>query len=62
MNPTNGTGWFKSSHSAENPACVEARFVPAAIDVRDSKNRTGPVLSFPRTAWAQFVTRAAATP
>lgn len=49
------TGWFKSSRSAENPACVEVRFVPEAIDVRDSKNPTGPVLSFPRGAWRKFI-------
>ena len=51
------TGWFKSSRSAENPACVEVRFVPDAIDVRDSKNPAGPVLSFPRSAWAKFLNR-----
>ncbi|MFI9009370.1 DUF397 domain-containing protein [Actinosynnema sp. NPDC053489] len=52
------TGWFKSSRSAENPACVEVRFVPGAIDVRDSKNPTGPTLTFSRAAWAQFVSPA----
>jgi hypothetical protein len=53
--PTNRTDWFKSSRSAENPACVEVRFVPAAIDVRDSKNPTGPTLTFSRAAWTKFV-------
>lgn len=57
MNPSDRTGWFKSSRSAENPACVEVRFVPDAIDVRDSKNPTGPVLTFPRAAWAKFLNR-----
>ncbi|MCC8248847.1 DUF397 domain-containing protein [Saccharothrix luteola] len=51
------TDWFKSSRSAENPACVEVRFVPDAIDVRDSKNPAGPMLSFPRHAWAKFLNR-----
>ncbi|NUT51602.1 MAG: DUF397 domain-containing protein [Saccharothrix sp.] len=54
---TDRGGWFKSSRSADNPACVEVRFVPGAIDVRDSKNPTGPVLSFPRTAWTKFLNR-----
>ncbi|TQM79562.1 uncharacterized protein DUF397 [Saccharothrix saharensis] len=57
MNRTDRTDWFKSSRSAENPACVEVRFVPDAIDVRDSKNPTGPVLSFPRSAWTKFLNR-----
>ncbi|WP_033438147.1 DUF397 domain-containing protein [Saccharothrix sp. NRRL B-16314] len=52
-------GWFKSSRSADNPACVEVRFVPGTTDVRDSKNPTGPVLSFPRGAWTQFLVRRA---
>jgi hypothetical protein len=53
--PSDRSGWFKSSFSTDNPACVEVRFVPDAIDVRDSKNPAGPVLSFPRGAWAKFV-------
>ncbi|ONI80916.1 DUF397 domain-containing protein [Saccharothrix sp. ALI-22-I] len=53
----NRTGWFKSSRSAENPACVEIRFTTDATDVRDSKNPAGPMLSFPRAAWAKFLRR-----
>lgn len=49
-------GWFKSSRSASNPACVEVRFTHGATDVRDSKNRTGPTLTFHPTAWTTFVT------
>ncbi|WP_238412410.1 DUF397 domain-containing protein [Saccharothrix deserti] len=51
------SGWFKSSHSADNPACVEIRFNADTTDVRDSKNAAGPVLSFPRAAWAKFLRR-----
>jgi hypothetical protein len=51
------SGWFKSSFSADNPSCVEVRFVPDATDVRDSKDPAGPVLSFSRNAWAKFLER-----
>lgn len=53
--PSDRTGWYKSSFSTDNPSCVEVRFVPGAIDVRDSKHPEGPVLSFSRSAWAKFV-------
>jgi hypothetical protein len=34
---------------------VEVRRLPAAIQVRDTKDRTGPVLSFPAEAWQGFI-------
>ncbi|MEH1014222.1 DUF397 domain-containing protein [Micromonospora sp. CPCC 206060] len=49
-------GWFKSSRSSNNAACIEVRFVGGAVDVRDTKDRTGPVLAFDATAWTSFVT------
>lgn len=47
--------WFKSSRSSENAACVEVRFTADSVDVRDSKDRGGPVLAFTRTAWSGFL-------
>lgn len=47
--------WFKSSRSADNAACVEVRFTVDSVDVRDSKDRGGPVLAFTRTAWSGFL-------
>lgn len=47
--------WFKSPRSANNAACVEVRFVGGAVDVRDSKDRSGPVLAFHARSWASFV-------
>ncbi|WP_229399605.1 DUF397 domain-containing protein [Micromonospora okii] len=50
-----GEGWFKSSRSSDNANCVEVRFVGGAVDVRDTKDRTGPVLAFDGGSWAGFV-------
>ncbi|MBO4209237.1 DUF397 domain-containing protein [Micromonospora echinofusca] len=52
---TPGRGWFKSSRSSNNAACIEVRFVGGAVDVRDTKDRSGPVLAFDATAWTSFV-------
>jgi hypothetical protein len=49
-------GWFKSSRSSDNGACVEVRFVDGAVDVRDTKDRTGPVLAFDGRSWTSFLT------
>lgn len=49
-------GWFKSSRSSDNAACVEVRFGAGAVQVRDSKDRGGPTLTFDAAAWAGFVT------
>ncbi len=46
--------WHKSSFSGAN-GCVEvARLVEGAA-VRDTKDRSGPVLRFTETEWAAFV-------
>ncbi|MFK3980954.1 DUF397 domain-containing protein [Micromonospora sp. NPDC050397] len=48
-------GWFKSTRSSDNAACVEVRFVGGAVGVRDSKDRGGPVLAFRATTWTGFL-------
>ncbi|MEV5818685.1 DUF397 domain-containing protein [Micromonospora haikouensis] len=53
--PTPDRGWFKSSRSANNAACVEVRFVGGAVDVRDTKDRTGPALAFDGGSWSSFL-------
>ncbi|MEW2291832.1 DUF397 domain-containing protein [Streptomyces sp. NPDC006743] len=48
--------WRKSSYSNdEGGDCVEVADVPAFVPVRDSKNPTGPVLLFQRSAWTPFL-------
>ncbi|MFE5121999.1 DUF397 domain-containing protein [Streptomyces sp. NPDC056669] len=49
--------WRKSSYSAGNGGqCVEvAACRPDTVHVRDSKNTTGPNLTFPAPAWGDFV-------
>jgi hypothetical protein len=47
--------WRKSTRSSTNGSCVEVRQLSSAVQVRDTKDRTGPVLSFPTDAWQGFV-------
>jgi hypothetical protein len=47
--------WRTSSRSGQNGACVEVRQVDHTVQVRDSKDRSGPVLSFSAETWQSFV-------
>jgi Domain of unknown function (DUF397) len=48
--------WHKSTRSgAYGDNCVEVAFVDEVIAVRDSKDRSGPVLVFTRGEWDAFV-------
>ena len=51
--------WRKSSHSANGGNCVEVAVAasPAGdvIAVRDSKDRSGPVLMFTASEWRAFL-------
>jgi hypothetical protein len=48
--------WFKSTRSSGNDNCVEASFaVNGDVGVRDSKDRSGPILEFTAGEWAAFV-------
>jgi len=46
--------WRKSTYSNAN-GCVEVAFVDTQVAVRDSKDRTGPVLVFDSHEWEAFV-------
>jgi hypothetical protein len=46
--------WRKSTRSGNN-GCVEVAFVEDQVAVRDSKDRSGPVLVFTTHEWEAFV-------
>ncbi|MEW2145088.1 DUF397 domain-containing protein [Micromonospora vinacea] len=47
--------WRTSSRSGSEGNCVEVAGFVESVDVRDSKDRQGPVLTFTPSAWASFV-------
>ena len=50
------TPWKKSSRSGGNGGqCVEVRQNDETMQVRDSKDRSGPILTFTRDEWIAFV-------
>jgi hypothetical protein len=53
--PTLNAVWRKSTHSNINGSCVEVRCVATTVQVRDTKDRDGAVLSFSTPAWRTFV-------
>jgi Domain of unknown function (DUF397) len=55
MNDLRNARWRTSSHSLAGNACVEVADLPGGHRaVRDSKNRTGPALTFTAAKWAAF--------
>ncbi|MDG4798252.1 DUF397 domain-containing protein [Micromonospora sp. WMMD1082] len=47
--------WRKSTRSGGNGACLEARYADHTAQVRDTKDRQGPMLSFTAGQWTHFV-------
>jgi predicted secreted Zn-dependent protease len=47
--------WRKSTRSGAAGHCVEVADAPASVLVRDSKDATGPVLTFERSNWTGFL-------
>ncbi len=47
--------WVKSSLSTSQDSCVEIAAMLDGIAVRDSKDKTGPVLRFTGSEWRAFL-------
>jgi len=52
------TAWIKARRSGAGNDCVEMRRNSAAVEVRDSKISTGPVLSLAPGAFGTWIGRA----
>jgi Domain of unknown function (DUF397) len=46
--------WRKSKHSAGGD-CVEWRFTGGAVQIRNSRDTEGPVLTFTHSEWRAFL-------
>ncbi len=49
------TEWVKARKSNGGGNCVEVRRSGGLIEVRDSKDRSGPVLKFSTEEWSAFL-------
>lgn len=47
--------FVKSTYSSNNNGCVEAAISATGVRVRDSKDQSGPVLTFTPHEWAAFL-------
>jgi hypothetical protein len=58
MEDTNLTTWRKASYSSNGGAnCIEVASGDRLVLVRDTQDRTGPVLNFGPDAWRRFADR-----
>lgn len=44
--------WRVSTRTGGNGNCVEVRLIDGRVEVRDTKDRTGPSLAFTSSAWS----------
>ena len=49
-------GWYKSSHSGNGGgSCVEVKVTASSVLVRNTRDRSGPVLEFTEDEWRAFI-------
>jgi hypothetical protein len=53
--PPADEGWFKSSFSSSGGSCVEVRFEEGLAQVRNTRDRSGPMVTFNRAEWEAFL-------
>jgi hypothetical protein len=53
--PVLTTNWTRATASLGNGNCVEARLAFGAVQLRDSKDPSGPTLNVNRADWAAFL-------
>nr|WP_204011291.1 DUF397 domain-containing protein [Micromonospora andamanensis] len=51
-----GTTWRTSTRSGTQGQCIEIRYIDGRVEVRDSKDRSGPSLALTPENWTVFVT------
>lgn len=57
-NRVTASGWRKSSYTTSNGGnCVEVAGRDSRVLVRDTKDRTGPMIRFAPAAWRRFAER-----
>ncbi len=56
---TDDTGWIKARMSDTGTSCVEQRRHDSMIEIRDTKDRSGPVLRFTRAEYQAWLDGAA---
>ena len=53
--PIPDTAWRRSTRCGESGQCVEIADLGDAVAMRDAADPEGPVLSFTRSGWTEFV-------
>jgi hypothetical protein len=55
MSTTDPNQWIKATRSGSGGNCVEMRATATGVEVRDSKDKDGPVLRFTRAEFAAWL-------